>query len=67
LCGYPPFSGKSSKDVLAKIKRGKVEFDFNDWKHISNEALDLIVKMLTVDIADRISIDDALEHKWFKD
>jgi calcium-dependent protein kinase len=26
LVGYPPFNGKTSKEVLGKIKRGKLEF-----------------------------------------
>lgn len=65
LCGYPPFNGKNSRDVISKIKRGKVEFDYEDWKHISVEAMSLIKCMLTVDVAERISIDKALNHKWF--
>ena len=65
LCGYPPFNGRNSREVIQKIKRGKVEFDYTDWKNISNEALDLILNFLTVDVADRITIDKALEHRWF--
>lgn len=28
LCGYPPFAGKTSREVIARIKKGKVEFDY---------------------------------------
>ena len=31
LCGYPPFNGKSSKELTQKIKQGLLEFDEEDW------------------------------------
>jgi calcium-dependent protein kinase len=38
LCGYPPFNGKDSREVINKIKKGLVEFEKDDWKQISKEA-----------------------------
>jgi len=51
LCGYPPFNGKTSREVLAQIRRGRVVFDVEEWKDISKEAKDLIKKMLVVNVA----------------
>jgi calcium-dependent protein kinase len=55
LCGYPPFSGRSEDDILAKVKSGKFRFDPEDWDHISADAKELIQKMLTLNPSKRIS------------
>ena len=31
LIGYPPFNGKNSKEVLDKVKTGRLLFDPEDW------------------------------------
>ncbi len=46
LCGYPPFNGKSSKEVINRIKRGDVEFEPEDWQYISIEVQDFIRSFL---------------------
>jgi calcium-dependent protein kinase len=38
LCGYPPFNGKTSREVIQKIKKGDVEFEHEDWQFVSKEA-----------------------------
>lgn len=27
LCGYPPFTGKTEKEIMKKVSEGKFEFD----------------------------------------
>ena len=46
LCGYPPFNGPSDAIIMEKVKTGAFSFNTEEWKFISNEAKDLIVKML---------------------
>jgi len=29
LCGYPPFIGKTEKEIMKKVGEGKFEFDGN--------------------------------------
>jgi len=65
LIGYPPFNGTNSKQVIQKIKLGHVEFLPEDWAHISEDVKDLIRRFLDIDLANRITIDQALDHKWF--
>ena len=36
------------------------------WDHISDNAKDLVKKMLTLDPNKRITVDEALEHPWIK-
>lgn len=66
LCGYPPFEGDNNKEIFKRVLQQKLEFDPEDWSEISDEAKDLITKMLSKDPAKRLSILDALNHPWFE-
>jgi len=44
---------------------GKFSFDQADWNDVSDEAKDLIKKMICVDVDQRISVQNALDHIWF--
>jgi calcium-dependent protein kinase len=65
LCGYPPFRGKTTKQIAAKIRKGKLVFFDRDWGNISEEAKDLVKGLLTVDMKQRLTIREALDHPWF--
>lgn len=64
LCGYPPFFGKDDKEVYEKVKGGKYEFYSEDWDQISDDAKDLIKKMLMINPTDRINAAEAFAHPW---
>ena len=49
-----------------KYGSGSLPFRKVDWKKRSPELQDLIMKMLEVDPAKRISVDEALQHPWFE-
>lgn len=66
LVGYPPFEANSHEKLVSKIKEGKINFNGENWNLISNEAKDLVKKMLLVDYEKRISAEEALNHPWFK-
>ena len=38
LCGYPPFNGRTSREVIQRIKKGLWSFIPEDWALISEEA-----------------------------
>jgi calcium-dependent protein kinase len=65
LCGYPPFEGDNNKEIFKRVLQQKLEFDPDEWGDISNEAKDLLEKMLHKDPLKRISAIDAMNHKWF--
>jgi len=65
LSGCPPFGGRTDEEVLKNVAKGKYSLEGEEWEGISEEAKDLIRKMLTYDPSKRISAKDALEHKWF--
>jgi len=64
LCGYPPFHDQHQAQLFRKIRKGEFEFDSPYWDDVSDEARDLISKMLTVNPTKRISAFQALEHPW---
>lgn len=43
----------------------KLEFDLACWNSISDNCKDLLTKLLAKDPSKRISLDQALKHKWF--
>ena len=64
--GYSPFFADKVIDLCRKIVAGDVEHDPQYWRHVSREAKDLIRRMLTVNPSRRITINEALEHPWFR-
>mmetsp|Transcript_92019 Transcript_92019/g.137800 ORF Transcript_92019/g.137800 Transcript_92019/m.137800 type:complete len:83 (-) Transcript_92019:210-458(-) len=46
LCGYPPFNGSSNEIIMEGVKKGSYSFDPPEWDNVSDEAKDLIGKML---------------------
>jgi serine/threonine protein kinase len=63
LGGYRPFRGDSDT-VMKHIRYGEYEFHEKYWSHVSEDAKDLIRRMLTVDPEARISAQDALQSAW---
>ena len=66
LSGYMPFPGKDFEEIFQKIRSGKIHFDYDEFKHVSQEGKDLIKKLIVVDPEERYSACQALSHKWFE-
>ena len=64
LSGEYPFWGKDIDELYKKIKAGKLSWD-GDWSYVSEDAKDLLRKLLNPNYKRRITAKDALEHKWF--
>ncbi len=64
LCGYPPFNGATNNETHDSILRGRYCFPREEWKSISNEAMDFISRMLQVDPTRRMTAVQALNHPW---
>ena len=62
LAGKQPFKGGKIEELKAIILKGKYE----EIKDLSNEANDLINKMLKVNPKERITIEEILKHPWLK-
>jgi len=66
LCGYPPFHGDNDQEVLDKVKQARFHFAPADWKDVSEDAKELIQKLLAFNPLDRHSAEQALNHVWVK-
>lgn len=66
LVGYPPFLEESQERQSQKIMTADYQFYDDDWRSISQEAQDLIRRLLVIDPAERLSATQALEHSWIK-
>ena len=64
LCGYLPFDDKDNEVLFRKILKCKYDFPKNKKYNISDNAKDLIRKILTVDPKKRITLEEILEHPF---
>lgn len=66
LCGYPPFNGASDKQIIQAVLLGRYTIDEPEWTDVSDDAKDLVKKLLTYDPDKRTNALDALNHQWIK-
>ncbi|XP_076833132.1 serine/threonine-protein kinase DCLK1-like isoform X2 [Brachyhypopomus gauderio] len=69
LCGFPPFRGSAdNQEVLFdQIVMGQLDFPLPYWDNVSDTAKDLITCMLHVEVTQRYSALQVLDHPWVKD
>lgn len=46
LSGKPPFGGKTNKEIINNVLNGSYSMKSDVWNNVSNEAKDLIQKIL---------------------
>ena len=61
LCGYLPFTDSNEQKLFKKIVEGKLYFPY----FLSEQAKDLLNKVLTKDPLKRITINKIKKHPWF--
>ena len=65
LCGYLPFDDKDNNILFRKILQCKLEFPSEEETKLSNEAKDLIKRILTPNPLKRIKIEEIESHPFF--
>ena len=63
VVGRWAFDGDTKEKVKERICRGKISF-FELKKELSVDVMDLISKMLEVDVTKRITVRGVLSHPW---
>ncbi|KAK9986755.1 hypothetical protein SO802_031706 [Lithocarpus litseifolius] len=66
LCGVPPFWAETEQGVAQAIIRSVVDFKRDPWPRVSDNAKDLVKKMLDPDPKRRLTAQDVLDHPWLQ-
>mgnify|MGYP000931428554 CR=1 FL=1 len=66
LSGSLPFDHESQKETIRMTLEDQLVFDLPCWDSVTVGAKDLISKLLHKDPKQRISLDAAMAHPWFK-
>jgi calcium-dependent protein kinase len=66
LCGSPPFYGANDQEVLSKVKQGTLTFNPRDWKGVSEDAKELVRRLIKMNPGERLNAEQALNHSWIK-
>eukprot|EP00522_Entomoneis_paludosa_P008347 CAMPEP_0172456586 /NCGR_PEP_ID=MMETSP1065-20121228/16392_1 /TAXON_ID=265537 /ORGANISM="Amphiprora paludosa, Strain CCMP125" /LENGTH=583 /DNA_ID=CAMNT_0013209697 /DNA_START=279 /DNA_END=2030 /DNA_ORIENTATION=- len=66
LSGNLPFMGRSQKELFRKIVAGKYDFNKEDWEGVSDDARDLVKRLLVLDPDGRMTAKQAVRHRWLK-
>ena len=68
LCGCPPFSTeRTDKSLVRQVCDGDYSFPKSKWANISDSAIDLVTKLMTVDKNNRLTAEEALKHPWLNE
>ncbi|XP_075956482.1 serine/threonine-protein kinase DCLK1b isoform X2 [Anarhichas minor] len=69
LCGFPPFSGsgEDQEALFEQLSRAQLDFPAPYWDSVSQTAKDLITGMLQVEVDQRYTAVQVLDHSWVND
>ncbi|KEH41584.1 calmodulin-domain kinase CDPK protein [Medicago truncatula] len=66
LCGIPPFWAETEQGIAQAIIRSVIDFKKEPWPKVSDNAKDLIKKMLDPDPKRRLTAQEVLDHPWLQ-
>jgi serine/threonine protein kinase len=64
LSGHPPFEGNTRQDIIDKILKADYSFDRDMKRRTTRAVRDIIQRMLTIDLKERIDMKDIHDHIW---
>ncbi|XP_052471816.1 serine/threonine-protein kinase DCLK1b isoform X3 [Carassius gibelio] len=69
LCGFPPFRGSTDDQeaLFEQIMTGQLDFPLPYWDNVSDSAKALITCMLQVEVEQRYTALQVLDHPWVND
>ncbi|CAM9535069.1 unnamed protein product, partial [Ascophyllum nodosum] len=66
LCGYPPFYGKTDRDIFDSVRAGIYDFPSPEWDTVSDAAKDFVQGLLRLNPSERPTASEALQLSWMK-
>ncbi|XP_037325347.2 serine/threonine-protein kinase DCLK1-like isoform X1 [Pungitius pungitius] len=69
LCGFPPFScsGEDHEALFEQLLKAQLDFPKPHWDSVSETAKDLITGMLEIEVDQRYTAVQVLDHSWVND
>ena len=67
LSAHRPFTGETNSELCCAIRKGDINLFTGTWQSVSEEAKDLIRKMLVTDPSNRLTIQQVLNHIWIRE
>jgi serine/threonine protein kinase len=64
LSGRVPFPGENNKQIMENVLKGEYSLEHDAFNQVSQLSVDLIQKLLEVDVSKRLSAKDAFNHPW---
>lgn len=64
LSGVPPFWDENEQGIFEQVLTGKLDFSADPWPSISEDAKDLVKRMLVRDPKKRLTAHEVLCHPW---
>jgi len=64
IAGYPPFFGNTADEIKEEVKRGRINFEGEEWARVDPKARNLISSILNVDPAKRLKSSEILNNEW---
>ncbi|KAL8210581.1 hypothetical protein R6Q57_005018 [Mikania cordata] len=64
LSGVPPFWAETEQGIFEQVMHGDLDFSSDPWPNISDDAKDLVRKMLVRDPKKRFTAHEVLCHPW---
>jgi len=66
LVGFPPFWNRKQLLMIRSIMDGRYSFSNTEWREVTAAPKDLISRILVVDYHSRLTIEQCLEHHFFR-
>lgn len=65
LTGCSPFGGDTKQETFCNISRCRLDFPDDLFEDVSEEARDLMRKLMVKDPNERLTVTECLQHSWF--
>jgi len=65
LVGHPPYNEKEGA-LLELVKNGRFSFPTQTWSQVTPQAMDLVKKLMCVDVEKRYNGEQVLAHPWMR-
>ncbi|RCV19169.1 hypothetical protein SEVIR_3G379300v4 [Setaria viridis] len=66
LCGVPPFWAETEQGIFEQVLHGSLDFESDPWPSVSENAKDLLRKVLVRDPKRRLTAHQVLCHPWLE-